>query len=239
MNCVWARLLLSFALLAAWPLEATAGKDADLVHLYLGDHEFRIPEENALTEPLPIWLRWLPGLDDGSRSALLVMRADELGKNIPGYQTSDGRYRDDITVRIAALTPVEQQRYRNSRLRSQLADLWFGRGSYHSRRVEPVPGERLYKVYRSIEYPRSWALLKEYPDPTKPLPKAPLDFWIAHCLAGGRPIGETGKGVTCRSHVLADDILIEFSVSDYNLPVIEDVRGFLKAKVLEWKQAEP
>lgn len=216
--------------------EGSAQENDGVFRFQLGQYEFDIPRRYIVNAPLPAWIRWIPGLDDDSRSALFVIPAKEINSAVPGYQISDGRYRDDIRGLLMVLTPDEMERYRHSRLFAQLEDLWLGVGSYKDRRVEKS-AEGRFKVYRGTEYPRSWALVKEYPDSTKSMPAFPLAFWIAHCLEGGKPLGETGRGVSCQSYALMNDVVIEFDVSDYNVDVIDKIRDFLITKVSQWKRS--
>jgi len=230
-------LLAGLALLAfGVALGATAEVLRPYETLRLGKYTFHIPKENAMTNGVPVWLRWMPGLDDGSRSALFMIEASTLGGEIPGYRQRDGLYEDDIEGLLMVLTPEEVGRYRDSSRYYVLVDLWYRQGSYRERKVEPYGSSGWYKVYRRVEYPRSWVLLTAYPDPAKPLPENQRDLWVASCLELNRPAGQTGKGVSCRGKILFDDIVVEFHISDYNLPVIDQVRDFLKARVLEWKQ---
>ena len=213
---------------------SVAGASDDFARLQLGDYELRIPTQNAVSEPVPSWLRWLPGLDDGVESLLFILYADDIKEEIDDFQISDGEYIDNIRGIITILTPSEVARYRDPRQFAELSDLWFATGPYRNRRVEEADISGLYKVFYDDQYKSGWALLNRYPDPGKPLPKETLEFWVANCIAGGRPIGATGKGITCRSHVLLDDILIEFRVSHYNIKIIDNIRAFIKRTVSNW-----
>jgi len=203
--------------------------------LKLGHYTFHIPEKNAMTKAVPFWLRWLPGLDEGSSSALILFKDQEVKESIPTYKFTDkNKYRDDIEVLLMVLTPEEVQRYHNPQY-GQLEDLWYSKGSYKKRRVELDEKYGWFKVYREIEYPYSWAYLSQTPDENKTVPNEPLDFWISHCLLSGPKDDQTAS---CNSYVLVDDIVMEFSVSDYNLLALEEIKQFLKTKLRSWLQVD-
>ena len=50
-------------------------------------------------------------------------------------------------------------------------------------------------------------------------------------------MGETGRGVSCQSYALMNNVVIEFDVSDYNVDVIDKIRDFLTAKINQWKRS--
>lgn len=211
-----------------------ASADDEFLRFRLGPYELHIPERNAVSDAIPAWLRWLPGLDDGSRSVMYMLHAQDIQENIPDFQTSDGDYVDNIRGIVTALTPIEVSRYKDPRQFAELSDLWFATGAYENRVVRRSKITGLYDVFYDDGYRSGWALLSRYPDPNEPLPDEPLDFLVAHCVEGGRPIGQTGRGVNCRSHVLLGDIAVEFRLSGYNVHLIDEVRQFIKRTVSGW-----
>lgn len=205
----------------------------DTVELKLGHYLLEVPKKNVMSSnTIPNWLRWLPGLDDGSKSMLFRFTDREIKQNVPGYRfDEDKRFRDDIEILVMVLTPEEVARYRDSETYSELGKLWRGEGSYKDRKLEPYGETGWYKVYRGLEYPNIWALLNRYPDSSKPLPRDPLKFLVAHCV-DSKP--KNGRLASCGTYELLGDIVIEFSVSDYNISVIDDVRKFFRSTVQGW-----
>lgn len=205
----------------------------DTTELRLGHYLLEVPKKNVMSSnTIPNWLRWLPGLDDGSKSMLFRFQDREVKQHVPGYKYSeDKRFRDDIEILVMVLTPEEVARYRNPETYSELGKLWRSEGSYKDRKVEPYDEAGWYKVYRGLEYPNIWALLNRYPDSSKPLPSDPLEFLVAHCVES-KP--KDGRLASCGTYELIDDLVIEFDVSDYNIAVINDVREFLRATVQGW-----
>lgn len=199
----------------------------------LGARTFSIPKENLLEAALPGWLRRFPGLDDGSRSFLVKFPASELAEGVPDYRVSDGNYREDIFGVLSALTAEEERRYATS---EQLADLWHRRDSYRDAVIEPYTIPGWHKVYRKIEYPYSWALLKYLPPAEQPIPPSSEGFWVAQCLEGGSTVTASKRHVACKSFVQFDDVAVDFEMSEQNVKHIDQIRAFIKAQVLEWKQ---
>jgi len=74
----------------------------------LDGRDFEIPQRYFDEgSRVPTWLRWLPGLDDGSRELLLTIKASEVAASVPGFIPNDGSYSDDLRLRVVVLRPVE------------------------------------------------------------------------------------------------------------------------------------
>ena len=207
---------------------------SDVVQIKLRKHTFLIPKHIAMERGrvIPDWLVNLGGLDDGSSTTLFRFDDEEIKANVPSYQVAgDNQFKDDIEGLIIALTPEEIGRYKDPDTYAQLGDLWRGSGSYKNRKVESAEMPGWYKVYREVEYPNSWMLVNQFPDPKKPVPDQVSDFWVASCLMLGP---EDKRSGSCRTYELIGDIVVEFSVSDYNLPVLDNIRNFVRGQVLEW-----
>lgn len=205
---------------------------SDTYRVELGQHTFNIPKQYSQEGGLPQWLTDVPGLDDGSRAYMLTFPAEELAKAIPGYQPTDGRYREDLRAILNALTSVEVARYEDS---GRYRDLWEATGSYGERIVEPYPDRPWFKVYRKVEYPKAWAAVKQAPESGEPRPEDALEFWVASCRDVNSPITKTGRRTRCLTYAFYDDIAIEFYISGKNLHLIDEVRAYLKSKVESWK----
>ena len=221
---------IALAGLALGSRDVLAYNDKDFEELRLGRYVLRVPESNAVSSSSPSWFRWIPGLDSDERSALIRFWSEEVTTAVPSYRTADRRFQDDIEVLLIVLNPEEVRRYHDPQF-AQLEELWYGRGSYKNRIIEFDQSYGLYKVYRKVEYPRSWAYLNRKPDPKAGVPKQTSDFWVANCLLLG-PKEE--KIASCRSYGLLGNIVLEFNISDYNIPVLEEVRSFLIESVQSW-----
>lgn len=229
-------LTVMIVLAAVFGTQAITYALSDVVQIKLREHTFLIPKHIAMERDsvMPDWLIHMSGLDDDSNTTLFRFDDQEIKANVTGYiVASDNQFKDDVEGLIIALTPQELIDYKNPKMYAQLADLWLGTGSYKDRKVEAAEMPGWYRVYRVVEYPNSWMLVNQFPDPKKPVPDQVSDFWMASCLMLGP--GDKRSG-SCRTYELIDDIAVEFSVSDYNLPILDKVRGFLRGQVLEWKQ---
>lgn len=219
-------------LVLASSYQVIARQFSETVELKLGDYVFEVPRENSLSnDGLLDWFRNLPGLDDGSRTALFRFKGTEIEKHVEEYKAEINHLRDDVTVLIQLVTPEEIQRTNNPETFAELGDLWRGQGSYKNRRIEPDEKEGWYRVYREIEYPKTWALLSTYPDEAISVPKIASKFWMAHCLLLGP---RENRVPSCDSRFLVDDFYIEFSISDYNLAVLPELKEFFKSEITSW-----
>ncbi len=210
---------------------------SDVVKITLGRHTYLIPRHIAM-EPasvMPIWLLLLSGeLDDDAGQALFDFDDQEVKANVAGYQVAaDNQFKDDVGGLLIALTPEEFRNYNDPEVFAQLGDLWRGTGSYKGRKVEADEMPGWYRVYRKVEYPRSWMLVSQFPDSAKNVPAKVSDFLIASCHLLG---SKEKKSANCKIREFIDDVLIEFRISGYNLPVLDEVRDFVRGQVLEWRQ---
>jgi hypothetical protein len=203
----------------------------------IGNHEFMIPDNYSSESNIPSWLRNLSGLDK-SNEVLISFNADEIAKNVVGYKSMDENYKENIIAVLAVLNSDEIQRINDP---SKYKDLWYGTDSYNERVVEPYKNTPDFKVFRKIDYPHYWTVLSRYPDATTAIPANRNDFWVAQCLVMGTTLVKSGKRTDCTSHVLLGNVVIDFHISEQNLPVISGVKEFIKAKVTSWekKQEQP
>lgn len=226
-----------FALSFLGSVQIATSRDIDFVEIRLDNYEFKIPKENSLDRVSSNWFRWVPGLDDSQKDTIFSVSAEKISASINNYKKADGRYVENITGLIAVLTQVEKERYVSP---TKFSDLWSSTDSYKQRIVEAC-GTGCYKVFRKIEYPYSWALLKIAPQSELPMPKKISDFWIAHCLEAKGTITKSGRHVECTSYIVLDNFLIEFNVSEQNLEHIDLIRDYLAKTVSSWqiKNQEP
>lgn len=229
-------LIVAIVLAALIGAQAITYALSDVVRVKLRQHVFLIPKQIAMEREsvMPDWLLNMGGLDDDFHVTLFRFDDQYVKLNVTGYRVaSDNQFKDDLGGVIIALTAQELSDYKNPERYAQLADLWRGTGSYKNRKVEAADIPGWYKVYRAVEYPNSWVLVNQFPDPEKAVPEQVSDFWVASCLM----LGPEGKrNGSCRTYELIGDVVVEFSVSDYNLPVLYKVRSFITGQVLEWKQ---
>ena len=105
-----------------------------------------------------------------------------------------------------------------------------GEGSYQDRVVEFDKSLGLFKVYRKVEYPYSFALISR--EPKGDIPSSHLAFWKAHCVA----LASTKEPDSCNTHYLIGDLLIEVMFPAEDIVLVEQIQALTKAKIESWKQ---
>lgn len=210
-----------------------AGCSGEIQRVVLADYVFLVPKEYSLSDPIPLWLRLMPGLDDDSRTTLFQVPAEELAVAVPGYIPSDGKYVENVRAMLTVLDKVEAERYVNLEWVREARE---GTGSFSGRIVEPYVSQPWYKVFRPVEYPNSWSTFSMPSRSDEPLSDQSEDRWLAHCLRTSSTITSSGKFVSCSTHVLFEDLAIEFSISEQNLVVADEIKLYLVRKVSSWKQ---
>ncbi|WP_046020216.1 hypothetical protein [Magnetospira sp. QH-2] len=196
----------------------------------LGDRIFHIP--NTYLEKsshITAWLRWMPGLDDGSRSMLMEIDADEVAASVQGYITRNLIGKENINLNITVLTPIEVERYTYP---SWVREIVTKTESYKRRIIEPDPGTGYFRAYREIEYDRSWDLLKFDPD-NPPQGYGHFSNWVAGCRKYHATTA-TGVLAGCSSYTLFDNIYVHFRVREENIHHADAIRVFLEKLVGGW-----
>lgn len=201
----------------------------------LGKHILEIPSEN-LFESIPFWLRLVPGLAPSYGEILLKIDADDIAAEILGYQTYVGKLKSDILLRLEVLDEEGIEQLHNP-VSNIYHDIWYGRGPYKNRVVEDHDDSPFYKVYDQKPY-IYWSALRVYPDATMSMPDDPFSFWVASCVEHNAPITPTGYSTSCRSQFVHDDFLLDFSINEVNLHLIDAIKAALVKKILSWRKPD-
>lgn len=207
-------------------ISAFAATDTRIVRL--GRHKFEIPQ-NYFRDQGPFWLRWIPGLDDGSRSLLLIISASEVAAMIPGFKPKDGNYDDNLRIILTVRHEYERRRYLDS---NYFADIWNSAESYDDKVIETDPETHFIRVYRRIEYPNSWQGFTISLD--KPMPFDISSFWLGHCGRSASPLAPSGHLMLCKSYIVTDDIAVDYTMSNQNLIYTKEIRNYLTSLVSQW-----
>lgn len=229
---------LIFFAVAALTILGVSEASWDSVTVTLGNKRFEIPKRYYFESSLVEMFKGVVGVDDNSRDRLLLFEAKELAAEIPGYQIQDGKVTNDINVLLSILTDAERGRYLDSMHRN--GDLWYGKGLYTGRVVEPYPGRPWFKVFHNFKGQRwdsVWELLKQYPNANQLIPEDISDYWIASCSVSKGTPTPSGQHISCTSRIIFDHIMIEFHVAEQNLSVIDQVQDYLKSKVMSWQRS--
>jgi hypothetical protein len=189
-----------------------------------------MPSEYSLEKNQFAWWRWIPWVENPTKQMMFFIPSEDIKNQIISYKEVDGKYKEDIRGILSFLNDEEVKSYTES---STYEDMWYGLDSYSKRRIEQY-NELYFKIYREVEYPYSWSVLKKFPESNVLIPNIASDFWVAHCLEGASNRTTSKKHITCRSHIVVNDLLIEFNVSEQNLEQIENIKKYLVKEVNSW-----
>jgi hypothetical protein len=229
-TCLALKIVVVCVFLITASVAMSASGAADTQTARLDGHDFEIPQRYFQDGGwVPRWLRWLPGLDDGSRELLLTISASEVAAAVPGFKPKDGRYDDDLRLRLVVLREDERRQYLDP---NQFADIWNSTGSYRDRVVETDPETHFTLAYRRVEYPNSWEVFAVSLD--KPMPSDLFSFWIGHCLNSHSPLTPSGALALCKSYVVVGDVAVNFTLSAQNLTHMDGIRNYLVGLVSQW-----
>ena len=215
-------------LLGFWWGSSGVSVDENVLRVKLRDLVFHIPERYSTRGTAPFWLSWIRGLDSSSAEIGFKVSYEEVRAAIPPLK---GKGHFHIFAVLTVLSDEELARYHSpSRLHREM---WYDEGSYKGRRIEAFGETGWYRLYHPLEDPTSWSVFRQYPDPDTPVPDDPRSFFVARC---GLRVG--GKTTLCLTHALFDRIAVDFRTEEENLVLVDQIRDFMIAKVLEWKQSK-
>lgn len=213
------RIILMCVALAALPVLG----DSATVTMKLGPYVFDVPEANSMEGRAPFWLKAIPGLDSGQRSASIVFRADEMRRAIPGFTDSV-----DLFATLSVLNDVEIARQRDP---SFYRDMWYLTGAFENARIEPLGETGMFRIFRKREK-TFWEIISARPNPFQAIPAMKQEFWIASCSTGA-----PGRPASCNSsYFFHKDLLVEFHFSEADIGRIDAIREYIRASVLSWEQ---
>lgn len=199
----------------------------------LGQHILKIPSRN-LIESMPFWLRLVSGLAPTHGEILLKIEAEEIAAEVSGYQTYEEKLKNDVSLRLEVLDEKALKQILDPEMHVY-SDIWYGRGLFRNRIIEKHEKSGFYKVYeKGIQ--NFWSAIKIFPDATKPIPEDPFSFWVAGCVNLGTSMTKTRETTSCRSKFVYQNLLLDFSINEINLHVIDDVKAELLRKILLWKE---
>lgn len=225
-------VIVGLALFEPNPSIATIDKDTQLqnVEIRLGERTFRVPDSylNDFSR-IPAWLRWMPGLDDDSRSMLMRIPAQTVSAFVPGYDPQNNIGDEDLNLIVSVLNEQELKAYTNP---SWIRDIWQNTNRYRGRIVERDHDSGSFRVYSENSYGVIWNVLKDNPDHV-PLNGGHYSMWLGGCTASA---GENPAGIkrSCLSFVLYENIHIQFRVRGKNLKHADRIREFLVQQVKTW-----
>ena len=231
---LWRGLGLVALLYAGWVGYAGWGEDESVVTVKLRESVFHIPERYMLSGTTPFWLKWMlastSGLDDSSAVIRFKIPREEVRRALPTYSFLP--HVDFFRATLAVLSDEELARYQDPEW-DHHGDAWYGREAYKDRVFEPFGETGWYRMYLSPDK-IFWDVVRQYPDPSIRPPDDVLSFYVAACSFAKGGLQTT----SCITYARSDRIVIDFHIDEENLVLIDEVRAFLLATVLAWKQPE-
>ena len=195
----------------------------------MGRHEFLIPKGYILNSALAQWFESVLDLPPSPPGVSLVIPAEEVAERVAGFQQFNGRLADNLFVGVELLDEDGLRTYSDPEMHV-FSDPWYGRGIYEGAEVGLHPSG-LYQVGIGWSV---WRVLKIPPDPSVRPPDDPYSWHIASCHESDSPLADARPRYSCSSRFLHEDLLIDVSLDEINLPVVEEVRAFVVERLESW-----
>ena len=201
----------------------------DEARVLMGRHEFLIPKGYIINSPLPLWLKSVADLPSGPPWVSLLIPAEEVAARIDGFQEFNGQLADDLFVGVELLDEDGLRTYSDPEM-YVFSDPWYGRGIHKGAKVGLHPSG-LYQVGIGWSV---WKVMKIRPDPSLPPPDDPYSWFIGSCRESSTRLTRTDPAYSCTTMFLHEDLRINVSLDEINLPVVEEVRAFVVERLESW-----
>ncbi|WP_300433126.1 hypothetical protein [uncultured Thalassolituus sp.] len=187
----------------------------------IGAHKFSLPQKNIPDLSPWSWVRSLVGLDQYVDSLVFEFSGDEINSHI-GVSTPTRKSLDqEVTGAMYHVSQDEKDRFD---FPGKYSNLWYATNGYGSREVLFDENSGYYFVFEKAGYRGLFYVFSRPPEGE--LPASMDDFFVAIC--SGSSITEL-RHVSCSKQVfIADDLVVDFSLSLRNLVSIEKVVVFLR-----------
>lgn len=203
------------------------------IALKLNAFELLIPERYS-TEPAYLtWFRWIPGLDNDSRSALVLIPDEDVACAIPGYRFEhNSPFKEDMLLLIQALSDTEKREFANPEY-AMISSIRLGIGPFSGGKVvkeDRIPGA--YKYFED-ETEKRWVLLRLAPDEPLPVGESYFDYFISDCQKSGPAYRIVDS---CTSVQIVGDFSVEFSYTGHNLVHLAKMRKLTEDLIGKWRR---
>jgi hypothetical protein len=191
-----------------------------------GDTELHVPRRYLLESANP-WTRSLSGLDDGSRSASIVIGVEETRTLLPKRRLSVNGKPRALFATISIMRPEEAGRLpaRKRNLAEQIRS-HSGEFSKFTLREEPlIQGWRIYPG--ESEDRNRWFLLLNKPSGL-----------LANDVLGQCYSSEPGEFETCHLNIPIDDVLVETNVDLQDLTSLAEIQSYFERLVTGWRKSD-
>jgi hypothetical protein len=190
-----------------------------------GQQWFCVPTKNLWSNPK----------DSGPRHGPMIRfwRADYAAA-APGYTPETDVNGKPIDTDVVLMIPVDEagaQRMLHKGVgQKDFEDLWFGRGDWRDRQLEPIEGTPWYRAYWFPQYKNSWQVLSELPDEAAGTHRKP-GFWLASCY-----LRDSGTR-TCGSQYLLKPmgLVLELDLEERNLVHRDAIARYIQAQLESWR----
>ena len=233
-------LLLTIALIIGGTVYARYfGVCGSGVYLEIGPSEYCVPRDAAKYEVSFNPFSLISGLDEspeGTQALILFSRFDYM-KAVPEYEVErniNNEPMDQDLVLVTYLSDEEVERYKyHGAKEKDSQDLWFGKGPWSKRRLEPLGRNGWYRVYRFPEG-GSWQVLSGKPSRDSKNYQEPR-FFIASCHY------TVLERKTCLTNYLDErrKILIDLTLDEENLDYRDKIGVHILKKLDSWSYIEP
>ncbi|WKD50582.1 hypothetical protein [Microbulbifer spongiae] len=198
----------------------------------IGAHKFSVPQKNIPDLSPWSWVKSIVGLDQNVDSFIFEFSGDEVKSHVGAYTRKNNSLDQKIIGAVYHVSQDEKERFDVPR---KYSNLWYATNGYDSREVSFDERSGYYFVYEKKGYRGKFYVFSKPPEGE--LPESMDDFFVAIC--SGSSTTEL-RHVSCpKQFFIADDLLVDFSVSLGNLASLVNVVSFLRATFAEWKISQP
>lgn len=198
----------------------------------IGAHKFSVPQKNIPDLSPWSWVKSVVGLDQDVDSFIFEFSGDEIKSHIGAYAPTRNSLDQKV---IGAVYHVSQDEKNRFDAPEKYSNLWYANNGYDSREVSFDERSGYYFVYEKRGYRGKFYVFLKPPEGE--LPASMDDFFVAIC--SGSSTTEL-RHVSCSKQIfIADDLVVDFSISLENLVSLVNVVSFLRATFAEWRVSEP
>jgi hypothetical protein len=198
----------------------------------IGAYKFSVPQKNIPDLSPWSWVKSVVGLDQEVDSFIFEFSGDEIKSHVGAYTPTKNSLDQKV---IGAVYHVSQDEKNRFDAPEKYSNLWYAIKGYGSREVLFDENSGYYFVFEKTGYRGLFYVFSRPPEGE--LPASIDDFFVAGC--SGSSTSEL-RHVSCSKQIfIADDLVVDFSVSLENLVSLVNVVSFLRTTFAEWRVSQP
>ena len=197
----------------------------------IDSHKFSVPQENIPDLSPWSWVKSVIGLEQDVESFIFEFSGDEVKSYASVYISKKNSIDQKIIGAVYHVNPDEKERFDEP---EKYSNLWYATNSYASRKVMFDESSGYYLVYEKTDYRGKFYVFSRPPEGE--LPASMDDFFVAAC--SGSSTTELRHVICSKQFFIADDLVVDFSISLDNLASLVDVVSFLRTMFAEWEIME-